>query len=572
MQKSPFLRTISTGAIVSGVLSILLFVFATLPSTAFAQATTAGTQTTSGLQNSSTGSLTGVVASLGACTVPVLAPLIGGSFSLALLGQTVGDTALPVHDYGNTLTNAGTTISSNLNLSTSLANLVRSQFLDCAARALARAALQDIAVSTINWINSGFNGSPSFVQNYNQFFTNVAEDAVGNYLQSSNLAFLCDPFQIQVKLAVAQAYAIQGPQQCSLNNFTNSIQGFMTDFSQGGWPAFISFTDVPTNNPYGSFMYAEAGLNSAVAQAQGQKVLDLQLGNGFLSVQQKENCHTVSSTTPPPSSPNESVEEVPGGDGHSFLVCDLVNTTPGTAISDALNQTFNINTGSLIDAKYFDEIISALVSQLIQNTLYSGLSNLSSSGGYGYSSTYGSAITTSDNSLGQDVLSNINPYESSAQNLISIDDQNVSNIQSSLTQAEGLQQCWLNKANPTTTGTSTPLTTEQMAQAQANASSTQPLIDDLNQKLSLYETSAGTASTSIQVLEGYRSQVNGTTDPNTLQTILTNFANGVSSGVFIGDADVTNAQEDQVQLNSELSTDNQTIQNGLTQCHAFPSS
>ena len=32
------------------------------------------------------------------------------------------------------------------------------------------------------------------------------------------------------------------------------------NFSQGGWPGLLSFTTVPTNNPYGAFAYAQVGL------------------------------------------------------------------------------------------------------------------------------------------------------------------------------------------------------------------------------------------------------------------------------------------------------------------------
>lgn len=485
------------------------------------------------------------IAGLAACTVPLLAAAIGGSFALALFGQAyVGGT--PTFDKGDTFTNSGTTISTNLGLSLQIDKLLHDQFLSCIARAIARAALQQIAVSTLNWINSGFNGSPSFVTNYDQFFRNVADNAVGNYLQSSNLAFLCSPFQAQVKIAVAQSYASSyQPAQCSLSQVTNNIDGFMNDFTQGGWPAFLSFTTEPTNNPYGAYLYAQSGAEAAQAHAQNQKVFDLQLGNGFLSATKETNCHTF--TTRPAESPNKTIETVDLGGidgGVGYRVCDVVNTTPGSVISDALDQTLGINTQSLETAKYFDEILNALISQLIQNTLYSGLSSLSSGGGYGYSTQYPGATVTPVN-LSQNILQNIDPYKASAQTVLQLEGNNISNIRDSIANAVTLKNC----GGP---GSET-------------ASST---IDTLNGLLNDHEAVFNKAQSSITVLEAYRSQASLNTDYNSIESILAAFANDVQNHRFISDADVTNAQENQILLQGQLSQINQSIATGLNQCNA----
>ena len=58
---------------------------------------------------------------------------------------------------------------------------------DCMARTVAKVAIQQMTVSIVNWINSGFNGKPSFVQNYQQFFNNVADQAAGEFIRGSSL-------------------------------------------------------------------------------------------------------------------------------------------------------------------------------------------------------------------------------------------------------------------------------------------------------------------------------------------------------------------------------------------------
>ncbi|MES2006571.1 MAG: hypothetical protein V4436_00515, partial [Patescibacteria group bacterium] len=73
---------------------------------------------------------------------------------------------------------------------------------DCLTRVIAKIAIQSITQSIVEWINSGFSGQPSFVQNYEEFFTDVADRAAGEFIEGSGLAFLCSPFQLQVKIAI----------------------------------------------------------------------------------------------------------------------------------------------------------------------------------------------------------------------------------------------------------------------------------------------------------------------------------------------------------------------------------
>jgi hypothetical protein len=80
-------------------------------------------------------------------------------------------------------------------------------YLDCLVKSIAQAAVDQITRSVVNWINSGFNGQPSFVQNFNQYFANVADQAAGEFIKGSALSFLCSPFASQIKIAIAQSYA-----------------------------------------------------------------------------------------------------------------------------------------------------------------------------------------------------------------------------------------------------------------------------------------------------------------------------------------------------------------------------
>lgn len=545
-----------------------------------------GSLNSSGSDSGLAGALIGAgAAGAVACVLPSLAATIGGSFALAVTGtalskgavtSSVGNAALAVNvndipnhvgNDANAIINSGTTIASNLGLSIQLSELINSRLLDCFARTVAHAALEQIAKSTVQWINSGFNGSPSFVQNSDQFFANVADNAAGQFIKGSSLSFLCSPFQLQVKIAVAQSYANHGAQSCTLNKVISNVTNFMNgDFSSGGWAGLLSFTTTPTNNPYGAYAYSSIGIQSAATNAQGKQAFDLSLSGGFLSIKQEKNCRN--SATNPGESANRTVKQITSnGDPNSsnnvgagaYVVCDNVTVTPGTAIAQTLDQTLGINTQSLSTAKYFDEIISALVGQLIQNVAYKGLANLSSSGN-GYVSSSNS--NTSNGGILQSILQNIPQLQQSSQQLNGLMQQNIVSIQSSLTQARALKDCWLlSVASSTSNGAS-------VSQAQQNAEDANSIIAQLNSQLVLYQAKAAQSTEALTELKSYQDQAQSTTDTYALQSLMNSLASQIQNGAFTQDVNVVDSQEDQIRLNSDLDTINQTIGAGLQQCHA----
>jgi hypothetical protein len=73
-----------------------------------------------------------------------------------------------VHDPINYIVNGLTAASS-------VAEKVKGYSLDPIAWMVAKAALQSVVKSTINWINSGFNGSPAFVTDLQQKLLDVGD-------------------------------------------------------------------------------------------------------------------------------------------------------------------------------------------------------------------------------------------------------------------------------------------------------------------------------------------------------------------------------------------------------------
>ena len=80
-------------------------------------------------------------------------------------------------------------------------------FFHLAAKVFLRAMVRSI----IQWINSGFQGAPAFVTDLRGFLVDVADEIAGEFIyQSDALRFLCSPFQLDVRIALAGTYS-RGP-------------------------------------------------------------------------------------------------------------------------------------------------------------------------------------------------------------------------------------------------------------------------------------------------------------------------------------------------------------------------
>lgn len=439
-------------------------------------------------------------------------------------------------------------------------------FWGCIARTIAKVALNQITNSVVNWINSGFQGSPSFVQNPTKFIQQTADQAAGAFIQSSALSFLCSPFQLQIRIAIAKSYASRSAAPtCTLTQVSSNINNFMRGlFSKsGGWPAFIQFTTVPTNNPYGAFLYGSIGVGIATNNARGQLQQDLLQGQGFLSFKQKQNCRTTS--TPPAASPTNSITEVPGPSNDPnnptapiYSVCDLVVTTPGTVIQNALVGTNNSTLNSLNLAKSFDEILSALLTQLLTRTLQGGLSNLSGAGGY--ASTFYTPDQLQAQSQVTGMMTQFQNDTSLAQQYASVQQNSIQDIQVVQGALSELYNCWSTIA---TSSTYASFAATGMTQASTTLNSYYANIDAYNNRILL-------ANNAISVLEQLQSRTLSAGSTNDLSAITADYNANKAAGIFPTQTDLNNAQQSRTTLQSQLSITNNQTQTSLQQCYAIP--
>jgi len=308
--------------------------------------------------------------------------------------------------------------------------------LDPLAYAVAKIALQSVTHSVVTWINSGFQGSPAFITDLQANLLRVGDTVANSFFSDleSNLA-LTSPFQdVLTEAARAQYYISTARNAFSLQhpytlaqvspNPTAFYQGHFQE--GGGWNSFISSISTMANNPFGARILQQDALTQTLQSAVDTRQHELSFGNGILSYRGPCNngIQVTSGTTN--SDPNVTVStgqtnsdpnvQVSGGTGATSLdntdpCLNAPIKTPGTVIHDELSKVLGNGVDQLVSADELDEIVGALMGQLVNNVLggggLSGVSQPSSDGTRGsyidqaanpaqYTKAIGSAIGSGD--------------------------------------------------------------------------------------------------------------------------------------------------------------------------------
>lgn len=463
----------------------------------------------------------GAAAGLAACTVgllggvPISASITATNEALVAAGTLSG---FPVSDNvtHQILTNVGAG-----ELAIQGSDTFRENFLNCITRGIARIAIEQITASTVDWINSGFDGKPAFIQDYKKFFTNLADQSAGAFLEGSALSFLCSPIQFQVKIAIAQSYARSRspPPSCTLSQAVGNVEGFLDgNFSDGGWRGLLAVTTQPTNNPFGAYQYGQGLLRQVIAVDAQAKTLSISPG-GFLS---KEECDANGKN------------------------CRIV--TPGSAIEDSLRKVMGNSIDSLNLADNFDEIIGALVQQLMNKTLYQGLSNLS--GNNGYEDTFRNPLDTQAMEAARQLLTNLQGAIALAQQYGTAQQGSIADIQNAQGQLTSLENCWNAKRE------------------NARADSAKARRDSLETRIAQYNTRITRSNSAITKAQQLHTALLSATSLAQVQAVAAQFASAQSTGGLIAQADVTSAQQNRTTLQNEMATLNQQTAAEINQCNA----
>jgi hypothetical protein len=211
--------------------------------------------------------------------------------------------------------------------------------LDAIAFCFINQVIDYIGRATVEWIKTGFQGSPAFIDDPEKFFTNAIDSVAGNLLNQISDGLLCEPWRAQIQFQLLNEHVggfNQNAGGCKLSEVSDRWE----DFAEGGdyfdWNLQYAYTQNPYNNPLGS--YVETKNNFSIQLDEVRNGLQIQAGwnNGFLNVKDPETGRT---------------------------------TTPGRVIEDQLNRRLGLSEQRLLIADEFDEIINTLVNELIKLAL-----------------------------------------------------------------------------------------------------------------------------------------------------------------------------------------------------------
>lgn len=268
--------------------------------------------------------------------------------------------------------------------------------LDTIAWLIVNMVIERIAASTVNWINSGFQGSPAFVTDPDSYFKNIGNQVAGQVIYNHpDLKFMCADFSAKVRIALTKNYIRPfGDYQCTLSGVVDNFDNFMNDFYQGGWDGFIEVSQRSQSNPLGLYNQQKNQLNVTLGSSLGQKREELNWGSGFLSYKSCEQYDEGAAGQTVAAGqilvgidaegneiyaehPEQKLPDIPPK-------CIKTKTnTPGSVISEQLNKTLGIGNERLQVGDEINEIISALLNQLVSKALGAvgkGLRSLSSPG------------------------------------------------------------------------------------------------------------------------------------------------------------------------------------------------
>lgn len=436
-------------------------------------------------------------------------------------------------------------------------------FWSCVARNAAKLLIQKLTTDIVDYINNDFNGAPSFVTNPTQFFTNIADRTAGAFLQSSALSFLCSPFQLQIKVAIAQSYANRNnAQSCSLSKVTTNINNFMNgNFSAGGWGGMLSMTTEPINNPYGAFVSGSIQFNNSIQSKQASQKLDLLQGNGFLNVKEQRNCKPAAQgdTT---TEGQEWSSTPDGAGGFTYQVCDIVNSTPGTIIQHSIEKTTDQSFDSLNLAKSFDEVINALVTRLMTNAVQ-GLAGLS--GQNGYASNYYTPAQQAAQNAGQALTAQMYASINIIGQYVTTQQGAISDIQNAEAQLNQAFNCWSALGSA---AAQDPAGAGVVALSQTNAAQATTTFAALDSQIAAYNNSITAANAAVSRVTQLQSRALSAASAADITSVTNDYNTAVASGQILTQADLTTAQQNRATLQAQLATINAQSAASLNQCHA----
>ncbi|MFA6463756.1 MAG: hypothetical protein WCV55_01995 [Candidatus Paceibacterota bacterium] len=228
--------------------------------------------------------------------------------------------------------------------------------LDAIGFCIANEMIQYIADSTIQWIKTGFKGSPVFISNTGDFFKGIQDQELGNFVNGVAKGTLgidmCQPFRVAILTDVLDTYSNTnsgGSLNCSLNTIKNNYKQFTNgDWNSGGFNGWFEIIQQP-NNIYGATLAAQDEAYRRIQVKQNTATIDLGWSRGYHDFTYCQDKGSLDKKT----------NKCANGK-------DPVKGTPGQYIENQINARGAAGMNRLNVAVAFDQVVSTLVNELVK--------------------------------------------------------------------------------------------------------------------------------------------------------------------------------------------------------------
>lgn len=285
-------------------------------------------------------------------------------------------------------------------------------------KSLGTAALHDLlAASTqsiVNWINTGFDGDPLFIQNPHLFFKGVADQQVYSFVAELNNPEKY-PFGPEIGASIAAMYNCDTYTDSDNNCFNNTAiftlgaeigadwQDFYSDFNVGGWGGWLAATQNPANNPFDFQFMASKEIQARIDMQQQTIKEEIQQNGGFLSLRkcvlynddthaedQQGGTYVDTGTTAGGTYDASSFNYEYSYFGQIDNCKQYAVTTPGSLVADQLNIHLGASANAVAMGDEVNTSIAAIFDALTNQLIDQGLASLDNqtvitqqTGGYG---------------------------------------------------------------------------------------------------------------------------------------------------------------------------------------------
>ena len=271
---------------------------------------------------------------------------------------------------------------------------------------LIASVISTIIQSTTNWVNSGFQGKPSFIQDFGQASKDIGDQVFTGVLKEIELSdartkglstFICGPFSqeihdaFRIRIAAAKGGSFTQHSACTIEGVLaeagQTLEAFEDDFTQGGWPAWLELTTNPVNNRYGAYFIINNEVGKRIAEAVDDQNKQLVFGSGFLSQKVQGECLDTPEETAAYNAAGvlQSLDQNSSQQGPDAMLADrsVANpdpvvcgrrapdriVTPGQVISTQFSRILGSGNDKLVNADEIDELVSALLNQALTQAL-----------------------------------------------------------------------------------------------------------------------------------------------------------------------------------------------------------